>query len=71
MYRHASLGSAAPAFCVNYTAVRLYATAAWICVNNQQRKIAATAIMQSFCVKRASVGSRNDMHEFTDGYSQF
>lgn len=34
MYRHASSASVAPACCVNYTSVRLYAGVAWLCVNN-------------------------------------
>ena len=37
--RHTSLGAAAPAFCVNYTVVHLYAGAAWFCVNNHGKLV--------------------------------
>ena len=39
VYRHVSLGGAAPACCVNHTAVRLYAGNAWLCVNKQRWRI--------------------------------
>ena len=39
VYRHISLGAEAPAFCVNYTAVRIYSSGALLCVNDQRRRI--------------------------------
>ena len=39
VYCHVSVGAAAPAFCVNYTAVCLYSRDAWLCVNDQRRRI--------------------------------
>ena len=35
VYRHASLGPAALACCLNYSLVQLYARAAWFCVNKE------------------------------------
>ena len=46
MYRHASLGATAPAFCVNYAAVR---------VNHHQWRIGEPRqIMRRHCVKMAN-----------------
>ena len=40
IYCQASLGAAALAFCVNYTAVHFYVGAAWLCVNDQGEELA-------------------------------
>lgn len=41
------------ALCVNYTALRLYVGAAWLCANKQRRRIGELK-MQLLCVKRAT-----------------
>ena len=38
MYRHVSLGAAAPSFCGNYAAVHLYSGGS-LCVNEQRQRI--------------------------------
>ena len=42
-YRHASFGDAAPAFCVNYTAVRLYMVDSALMKRQHNHKSAAYA----------------------------
>ena len=50
VYRHVSLGAAAPAFCLNYAAVRLY-SGVLLCVNEQRRRIGreTTAAVSMWC----------------------
>ena len=52
VYRHVSLGAAAPAFCVNYTAVRLYSSGASHRVNDQQWRIGEPPLwyLRSICM---------------------
>ena len=54
VYRHASLGATALAFCVNYTAVRLQGGDASLSVNQHPWRI-GELIMRCCCVKRATM----------------
>ena len=55
MYRHASLGAPAPAFCVNYTAVRQSCFTLCESPSAENWRITALKTMRRHCVKRAII----------------
>ena len=55
---------------MNFPLVRLYAAAAWLCVNEQRQRIGA-AIMQQFSVNRASVSTVMSFEAFINSLLKF